>query len=217
MNPTARWITVLGAIALFAVAGILQWQTARILEELRPPIPRLPINLDLGVMKTPEFMVASEGSYSITLYLDRDPGNRKIDCLLGVAMDMRDCAGIDSPVLLSWSLFTDGALTQQGKSRPKGAGSWSRRRVGNTFGEFLATPGRKYVLHIESLRDASALAPVSPAISVGRSARESKGLFATASLYSIGAMAIAAVAAILVLTAAIAYFFGLKKSSSPVG
>lgn len=213
MSPAARWITLFGALASLASAGLLHWQVRRIVEEVRPPIPGLPIDLQLGVTKTPEFMVTREGHYSITLYLDRDITKREIDCLLGVSTDSRDCLGIASPVLLSWSLFTDGTISQQGQSRPNGSGSWSGRRVGNTFGEFLATPGRKYVLQIESLRDASVLSSAKPEIAVGRSARESKGQFATASLYSIGSIAIAALAVILFLTSAVAYFFSRRKAT----
>lgn len=213
MSTITRRITLFSAIALLAIAGILHWQARHIVKEIRPPIPRIPINLHPGVTKIPEFMVASEGSYSITLYLDRDPANREIDCLLGISTDPRVCANTSSPVLLSWSLFADGTLSQQGQSLPKGRGSWSGRRVGNTFGEFHAMPGRKYVLHIESLRDASVLAPVKPEIAVGRNAHEFKGRFATASLYSIGAIAIAAAAAILMLASAIAYLISRRKTT----
>lgn len=217
MSPTARWICFLCAIALLAFAGVLQINAGNIAEELRSPTSHLPIDLHVGTTKIPEFMVASEGRYSVTLYLDRDPANREGDCLLGVPFDANKCAGISAAVSLSWSLFIDGVLSQQGESRPRGAGSWSGRRVGNTFAEFLGKPGQKYVLHIASLRDASALASAKPEITVSRSARESKGLFATASLYSLGAIATAVLAAILMLTWAVACFFSRRKATQLVG
>jgi hypothetical protein len=136
-----------------------KWEPVSFAIDLRPGI----------TSRSPPFSVNLTTNYLIELEVERNLPFEQLNCLLGVgeALGLEKCQAMPSPVELKWSVFSpSGKLVAQGASGQVHDGAWSSGTIDRTIGSFQGDKGNEYLVQVESLKDASVLAPTNPRITV---------------------------------------------------
>lgn len=124
-----------------------------------------PFNLRPGTTASPAFRVDANGNYLIELEAERTLPFDQLNCLLGISPGITEPCELASPVDISWRVTSQNEIVAKGSSREGASGAWGDR-VSRTLGRFPGKQGDEYVLHVESAKDASALADANPRIVV---------------------------------------------------
>lgn len=142
-----------------------------------------PIDLRAGIhSQSPSFRTDLTTTYLIELEVERNIPFEELNCLLGVDPGLPDnCRATPSPVDIKWSVFSTGKLVAKGVSKDQHDGAWGAT-ISRTIGSFQGNKGYEYLVQIESVKDASILAPAKPHITIRVHPIESKGHFVFAQL-----------------------------------
>lgn len=164
-------IAILGSALV--VGYWYKWEPVSFAIDLRPGI----------TTRSPLFSINLTTNYLIELEVERNSPFEQLNCLLGVgeAIGLGKCQTTPSPVYLRWSvLSSSGELVAQGVSEHEHDGAWSSTTIDRTIGSFRGDKGNEYLVQVESLKDASVLAPTNPRITVRVHPFESKGHYVVA-------------------------------------
>jgi hypothetical protein len=136
------------------------------------------IDLQAGtISRSPPFDTDLTADYLIELEAERNLPFEQLNCLLGISesIGLEKCHATQSPIDLRWSVFSSsGKQIAQGESNQEKNGVWGPT-VSRIIGRFRGEKGNKYLLQVESLKDATMLAPTNPRITVRTHSLESKG------------------------------------------
>jgi hypothetical protein len=144
------------ALPLSALAISIVWDTTRYWTPLD-----FPISLTKGQIRTPEFEINVNSSYSVGLGVEFNPSVETSPCAA-----FSECLDKLSTVIASWELTRDGQVVVRGRGAADGyAALLGPSQVARPWGRFHARPGR-YVLEVEVIHDASGLTAASPHILV---------------------------------------------------
>jgi hypothetical protein len=125
-----------------------------------------PIDLHVGQLESPSFRVNRSTHYLIELEAERALPFEQLNCLLGIDPGLPDpCKETPSPIDLKWSVASSDKSIAEGTSDQEHSGAWGGT-INRTIGRFEGEKGKEYRLKIESLKDASVLAPAKPKIIV---------------------------------------------------
>lgn len=122
-------------------------------------------NLRPGNAASPEFRVHADGSYLVELEVERTLPFEQLNCLLGISPSNAQGCELPTVVDINWRVTSQHDVIAEGSSRERASGFWGER-IGRTLGTFPAKRGREYVLHVETMKDASALAVTNPRLAV---------------------------------------------------
>ncbi len=150
-----------------------KWEPVSFAVDLRPGI----------TTRSPPFSVNLTTNYLIELEVERNLPFEQLNCLLGVGevLGLAKCQTTPSPVDIKWSAFSSsGKQVAQGTSELEHDGAWSSATIDRTIGSFRGDKGNEYLVQVESLKDASVLAPTNPRITVRVHPFESKGHYVVA-------------------------------------
>ena len=152
------------AIALGIVAAWGVWS------ETRTWVPvTMPVTMQIGHIRTPEFQVKLNALYLIEFEVERMIPAETLDCLMGLDDDPKSCKEIPSVVRASWTLRSGGSVVARGSTDgDESRGGWS---TGNTverdIGSFRGEKGHRYVLDVDILSDGTSLAAGHPRLKAG--------------------------------------------------
>jgi hypothetical protein len=129
------------------VGGSAWWENTRIWQPLD-----VPVSLSAANLRTAEFKINVESTYSIGIAVEQNPNCEETRCLLGIDQ----CQGNPSALRASWSVSRAGRVTVSGKSDSEQRIFWADEGPGRALGTFHANSGR-YILELSLLQDASRL------------------------------------------------------------
>jgi hypothetical protein len=162
---------LVGLTFVFAGIGVcgtwVLWLTTR----TERPV-NIPISMDIGHSRTPEFKLNMNAPYMIEIEVQKEkiPFDT-LNCLLGMSMAVRstalqDCPDRPSVVKASWVLMSDGQTVAQGSSDDHRSGAWMNDSIARELGHFQSQNGRRYVLDVDVLADGSSLKLGNPRLKV---------------------------------------------------
>lgn len=126
-----------------------------------------PVDLGVGSTRAAKFRVSLGTTYSIFLEAERTLPFQRLTCLLGVEDSWEErCKAMSSPLKLSWVVTSDGIRVADGNSDKDWGGMFTTKTICRMVGEFAGGAGKTYDIQVTSLRDATALAPANPKITV---------------------------------------------------
>src|SRR3989344_3338615 len=132
--------------------------------------------------RSPTFSVNLTTNYLIELEVERNLPFEQLNCLLGIgeAVELEKCQATPSPVSLKWSVLSPSdKQVAQGISEQEHGGGWGTT-ISRTIGSFRGDKGNEYLVQVESLKDASVLAPTNPRITVRAHSMQSKTYYVVA-------------------------------------
>jgi hypothetical protein len=112
----------------------------------------VPISLSQGHIRTAQFKINLEGTYSVAIIVEGKFDSDGVSCLLGCFK----CEGTPSVLGLSWSLSDGERVVGHGDSDVDYGWFWGTTTVGRTLGYFRARKGH-YLLDLDVLQDGSRL------------------------------------------------------------
>jgi hypothetical protein len=136
---------ILTGIAWFGGWG--WWENTRIWKPLD-----VPVSLSVGQIRTVEFKINVESTYSIGIAVEQSLDWEETRCVLGIDQ----CQGNPSALRASWSISRAGRVTVRGVSDTEQGIFWADEGRGRVLGTFHANSGR-YILELSLLQDASRL------------------------------------------------------------
>ena len=126
----------------------------------------LPVTLEQGEIRTPEFTTDLDGQYMVELFVEDQPETDRMDCLLGTAYVLPErCKDTPEVLDLSWTLASGQSVVAQGGTSKDNWGFWGSGS-GRGIGRFTAQKGGQYTLTVNVHKDATVLAPWKPCIRV---------------------------------------------------
>jgi hypothetical protein len=135
-----------------------------------------PINL-IGLAKSEPFKINLSTRYLINLEVERLKSFESLNCLIGIHIELPDyCRTISSPVNMKWSVLSSSEKVAEGTSEQEHGGAWGST-IRRTIGRFSGEKGKTYVIQVESLEDASILAPTNPQIVIRADSQAKKDYF----------------------------------------
>jgi hypothetical protein len=154
------------ALGVIIIAGALLWSETRILEPLAVRIP-----LAKGHR---EYSFRTNVTYRYTVNLDVEKGRMtegEIDCTygtnLGVFTSRPDCGAIRDLFKIRWTLTEHGRPIAHYSSTDNDPGAWiDRKSFVRVLGSFYGVAGSEYVLDVNILQDAQAIAVTPPLLNV---------------------------------------------------
>jgi hypothetical protein len=123
------------------------------------------LNLTPGVQRTREFTTDQSIDYYIQIEADPLPNRQTVECELGVPLIRDSCNGVEPVVDVRWTLSKGGQQVLAGHSAPNdsaGYGSSIFRNVGT----FRGSPGNRYTLAMDFVRNASSLSSAKPRVQI---------------------------------------------------
>ncbi|WP_421936739.1 hypothetical protein [Phenylobacterium sp.] len=137
-----------------------------------PVAVSFPIDLRPGVTSSPVFRAAYNEPYGVGLEVERVMPFETTNCLLG-ARDLTGpdyerpayCGDTPSPVDLEWVLYEGAQTVERGRAESGQAAAYGPTITRN-LGTARLRPGHDYRIEVRSNRDASALAPARPRITL---------------------------------------------------
>jgi len=194
-------------IALYGISLLMgdwyRWIPASFSIDLRP-----------SISNSPSFRVNLSTEYLIELEVERNMPFEQLNCILGVDLTPKyreqRCRAIPSPIDLKWQVFSSGVLVAEGTSQYQHSGGWGST-ISRTIGRFRGNKGQEYIVQVESLKDASVLAPTNPRINVGVHPIESKSYYVTAQLVSWVALVFGVVGLLWLLAGILRWFLERLK------
>ena len=148
----------LAVIASLAIPNLWYWWYTS-------PVLDLPILLQRGEFRSPNFTARRDGDYFILLQLQNRMDQRRLDALLGERSASEKGRGVPSVMNLSWTLWNGGEVVAT--SNPGWLGfrlitHWSKDTTGRSLGQFCVTTGKQYNLSIDFQDDPSELNTTNP-------------------------------------------------------
>lgn len=149
-----------------------KWEPVSFAIDLRPGI----------TTRSPLFSINLTTNYLIELEVERNLPFEQLNCLLGLdeILGLAKCQTTPSPVDLKWSVVSpSGESVAQGISGHEHRGAWGPT-ISRIIGEFRGEKGNEYLIQVESLKDASVLAPTNPRVTVRTHTIQSKSHYVIA-------------------------------------
>jgi len=133
----------------------------------------VPVSLAIGTVRTPEFTVKSEW-YFVMIQIEK-PVNPKTPeelllmrqrvCMMGLTMgplDVKDCGRNDLLLRVDWTVWDGDRMVQQGSDPDHCACRFENEHMYKIFGPFQGQAGKKYVVEMRFIKDASPLNLANP-------------------------------------------------------
>jgi len=147
--------------------GSAWWESTRIWQ----PVD-MPVSLSVGHLRTAQFKINVESTYSIGIAVEQDPDDEETRCLLGI----EKCAGNPPALRASWSVSRAGRVTVAGMSDAEQGTFWAGNGSGRVLGTFHSDSGR-YILELSVLQDGSRLNVRRPYLVIFESGGENERTF----------------------------------------
>jgi biopolymer transport protein ExbD len=125
----------------------------------------VPISLSRGHTRTPEFEINLESSFWVYVEVERKFDPEGVPCMLGYHCATCKTA-LNDFVPVSWSLSDHGRVVATGNGDPGHGMLGGTVTMGRGIGQFLAEPGKHYVMDVDVLEDGSALNPGHPHLKI---------------------------------------------------
>ena len=142
--------------------GWAWWENTRIWK----PVD-VPVSLSAGRVRTAEFQINVESTYSIGIAVEQSPDYEETRCLLGIDQ----CQGNPSVLRASWSVSRAGRVLVGGMSDSEHGEFWTGWGPGRVLGSFHADRGH-YILDLNVLQDGSRLNARAPYLAIFESGGE---------------------------------------------
>src|SRR5579862_9502157 len=136
----------------------------------------MPVSLAIGTVRTPEFAVKHE-AYFIMIQVEKPatPNKSKnplpdeelrpfqqLACMMGIAGNVVDCSRDHVLLRADWTVWDGDRIAQQGSDQDHPAGMFENKHMYKIFGPFMGELGKKYVVEMKFVRDASPLNVANP-------------------------------------------------------
>ena len=206
----AKWGSALLGLAMLIYLG------ANHLGRRDPVAVSFPIDLRLGVTRSPTFQADYAEDYEIGLQANRALPHKITRCLLGDTLTAIGGAtpepcpeGLHS-VELEWTLFEAGRAIDRGATVVGQPGSYGQD-ITREFGKAKLRPGRSYMIEVRSLRDTSALAPAHPRVKLEVHPMVWLNEWQWRSFVALGALVLAALSAFSALSSIVAWLWSRRR------
>ena len=133
----------------------------------------MPVSLAIGTVRTPEFAVKHE-AYFIMVQVEKPVKPTTPDelllmrqriCMMGLTMgplDVRECGRDELLLRADWTVWDGENVVQRGSDPDHCACMFENKHMYKIFGPFMGQSGKKYVVEMKFVRDASPLNTANP-------------------------------------------------------
>jgi hypothetical protein len=124
----------------------------------------VPVSLELGTVRTPEFPVASH-RYWIIIQVEKPLPFQQMECMMGVTeglLDSKKCTSKDPLLLADWTVRKEGYIVSSGSSTTTANAKFTKEHIFKFLGSFAGEAGKKYVVEVKFTKDGSSLNVANP-------------------------------------------------------
>jgi hypothetical protein len=184
------------AIGTSIFAGWALWPQTAINEPIN-----MPISMNIGHIRTPEFRVDSNRFYWIEIVAKKTIPFDTLNCLLGTSSYGEKPCKQPQVIKANWILSSNGAIAARGTSESESGGIWSNDDIARVIGGIQAQSGRNYVLDVNLLVDGTELSSTDPHLKIEVPSSDYED-HAFASVFLILVCAVLAILGVLLIGAA---------------
>lgn len=170
------WIRIASGVIcvlLFIAPGVSARE--RKAHPYRRSILDMPVSLEVGTIRTPEFSPRKPGWHFIMIQIEK-PKDRttfqQMTCMLGTTLGGHDllyhCSDDDPLLRVAWIVRNEDQIVLTGVSTTSNHAAFTNENIFKFLGEFPTETGKKYVLEVTFTKDGTPLNVANPHLIVTR-------------------------------------------------
>lgn len=156
-------LILLSAIAML-LYGSVAFAKHRPDHPYRYSIVDMPVSLEVGAVRTPEFPVVSKW-YWIMIQVEKPLPFEQMVCMMGVTtspLDLKDCNSDDPLLRTDWKVWDADHLLTSGSSTTEADGMYTDKYIFKFLGSFRGEIGKRYIVEVRFVKDGKPLNVANP-------------------------------------------------------
>lgn len=124
----------------------------------------IPVSLEVGNVRTPEFLAAGQW-YDIMIQVEKPLPFHQMQCMMGVTsgpLESQDCSRSDPLLQADWAVWDGEHIADHGSIPDRCACEFTDKYIFKFLGSFFGDRGKKYVVEVKFTKDGSPLNVAKP-------------------------------------------------------